>query len=207
MTAAINHPTRVLILPGWQNSGPDHWQSLWEATFGYQRVMQHDWMRPLRGDWITRLEDCLLLNSEHSSQVFKALEAESTIKNSAEEALSPCVLVAHSLGCHLVAAWAALSKNTHLVKGALLVAPPDALREDFPPEMKSWRQPVLHKLPFPSICVVSSNDPFCELQPSREMAAAWGSDCIEIGDRGHINAESGLGDWPQGQALLARLAA
>ncbi|MBI5907735.1 MAG: alpha/beta hydrolase, partial [Burkholderiales bacterium] len=42
-------PSNVLLLPGWQNSGPDHWQSLWERVHGYQRVEQHDWMRPLRG--------------------------------------------------------------------------------------------------------------------------------------------------------------
>jgi predicted alpha/beta hydrolase family esterase len=65
---------------------------------------------------------------------------------------------------------------------------------------------VLQKLPFPSICVISSNDPFCELQPGKDMAAAWGSELVELGERGHINAESGLLDWPQGRELLARLA-
>ena len=41
---------QVLLLPGWQNSGPAHWQSLWQARYGYLRVEQHDWMQPLRGD-------------------------------------------------------------------------------------------------------------------------------------------------------------
>jgi predicted alpha/beta hydrolase family esterase len=50
--ASAAAPATVLILPGWQNSGPDHWQSRWEALYGYQRVQQHDWMRPLRGDSI-----------------------------------------------------------------------------------------------------------------------------------------------------------
>ena len=169
--------------------------------------MQHDWMRPLRGDWITRLEDHLLLNSEHTTYILCREETENALKISPQSSSNTprpsIVLVAHSLGCHLIAAWAALSKNTRRVKGALLVAPPDCSREDFPPEMKSWRNPVLQKLPFPSICVISSNDPFCALQPGREMARAWGSECIELGDKGHINASSGLGDWPQGQAVLA----
>ena len=39
-------PEDVLILPGWQNSSPDHWQSRWEARYGYRRVEQHDWMHP-----------------------------------------------------------------------------------------------------------------------------------------------------------------
>ena len=75
--------SNVLLLPGWQNSGPRHWQSLWEREHGYTRVDQHDWMRPRRGDWIARLEEVLLAQT------------------------GPAVLVAHSLGCHLVAAWAA----------------------------------------------------------------------------------------------------
>jgi uncharacterized protein len=53
-------PQNVLILPGWQSSGPDHWQSRWEARFGYRRVEQHDWMHPQRGDWMARLEDVVL---------------------------------------------------------------------------------------------------------------------------------------------------
>jgi uncharacterized protein len=209
MNRPTANPCQVLILPGWQDSSPAHWQSVWQAQHGYERLMQHDWMHPLRGDWITRLEDRLLLNSEHSAHILYRLEAENASKmasTTATDLASPqIVFVAHSLGCHLAAAWAALSKNTHRVRGALLVAPPDCQREDFPIEMKSWRNPVLQKLPFPSICVISSNDPFSALQRGRDMTQAWGSECIEIGDRGHINAESGLLDWPQGQALLAKL--
>jgi uncharacterized protein len=192
-----------LILPGWQNSGPAHWQSIWQTQHGYERVMQHDWMHPLRGDWITRLEDHLLSIDERTNQKIYRLSARNVYKNPPKDIL----LIAHSLGCHLVAAWAALSQQTHRIQGALLVAPPDVRRGDLPPEMRSWRAPVLQKLPFPSICVISSNDPFSELQSGQGMATAWGSECIEIGDKGHINAESGLGDWPQGQTLLARLAA
>lgn len=199
----------LLILPGWQNSGPSHWQSLWEAQLPAQRVLQHDWMHPLRGDWITRLEDHLLSINEHSAQYPQRLEAKKASETrpaaTFESAQAPVVLIAHSLGCHLVAAWAALSQSTHRVAGALLVAPPDVRRADFPVEMKSWRQPVLKPLPFRSICVASSNDPFCDLPVARQMAQAWGSECIEIGEKGHINADSGLGDWPQGRELLSRL--
>ncbi len=191
-----------LILPGWQNSGPAHWQSIWETQLPAQRVMQHDWMRPLRGDWITRLEDHVLSINEHSAQQIRRVEAENDQKNDQRD----IIFIAHSLGCHLVSAWAALSRQTHRIQGALLVAPPDSVREQFPQELKSWRPPVLQKLPFPSICIISSNDPFCELQPGKDMAAAWGSERVELGDKGHINADSGLLDWPQGKALLAKLA-
>ena len=60
MTASTMADPRVLILPGWQNSGPGHWQTRWEQRHGDLRVEQHEWMRPLRGDWMTRLEEVLL---------------------------------------------------------------------------------------------------------------------------------------------------
>ena len=173
----------VLILPGWQNSGPAHWQSLWQAAHGYERVEQHDWLRPLRGDWIARLEDVVLQQK------------------------TPVVLVAHSLGCLLVAAWAAHSHNTHRVQAALLVAPGDAEREEMRPVLASWSPIPLQPLPFKSMLVGSHNDPYCSLARAQRFASAWGADFVDAGAQGHLNAESGLGDWPQGQALLRQLQA
>jgi len=37
------------------------------------------------------------------------------------------------------------------------------------------------------------------------MAAGWLSSFVDAGELGHINANSGLGAWREGQALLARL--
>jgi hypothetical protein len=62
-----------------------------------------------------------------------------------------------------------------------------------------------NKLPFKSIVVASSNDPFMDLPRAQQLARAWGSEFVEIGARGHINSDSNLGDWPQGQALLKKL--
>ncbi len=172
----------ILLLPGWQNSSPEHWQSRWEALHGDLRVLQHDWMRPLRGDWIARLEEVLLAQTGHS------------------------ILVAHSLGCMLTAAWAAISRNTHLVQGALLVAPGDPEREELRAALKSWSPVVMQKLPFKSVLLGSRNDPYCAFERAREFATAWGAEFVDYGARGHINAESGLGDWPQGRALVTALA-
>jgi len=173
--------SNVLTLPGWQSSGPGHWQSLWEQAHGYVRLEQHDWQRPLRGDWIVRLEDVLLQNK------------------------APVVLVAHSLGCLLVAAWASHSRNTHLVKAALLVAPGDAEREEMRPVLTSWSPIPLQPLPFKSLLVGSRNDSYCSFERASEFARAWGSDLMDAGPLGHINAESGLGDWPQGHEWLKKL--
>lgn len=171
----------VLILPGWQNSGPEHWQSRWEQAHGFTRVEQHDWERPLRGDWIARLEDVLL---------------------SCDEA---AVLVAHSLGCIHVAAWAAHSRNTHRVKAALLVAPPDVEQDGVREMLPSWSPIPLQTLPFRTVLFASNDDPFCAPERARRFAAAWGAGLMDAGARGHLNAESGLGDWPQAYTELQRL--
>ena len=60
-------------------------------------------------------------------------------------------------------------------------------------------------LPFPSVLFASQNDPYCSFARASEMAAAWGARCIDYGMAGHINADSGLGDWPEGHAHLMQL--
>ncbi len=175
------NPSRVLLLPGWQNSGPEHWQSRWERLHGDQRVEQHDWDWPRRGDWMARLDEVLLQDD------------------------APALLVAHSLGCQLVASWAEHSQHTDRVKGALLVAPPDTERTDTPPQLHNWRPIRRSRLPFASIAVISSDDPYGAAERSAQMAQDWGSLTVMAGPRGHLNAESGLGDWPEGRALLEQL--
>ena len=172
---------RILLLPGWLNSDPDHWQSRWEHEFGYQRIEQSDWQWPRRGDWMARLDEVLLADE------------------------TPAVLVAHSLGCQLVASWAEHSRQTHHVIAALLVAPPDTERDDMPPQLHNWRPIRRSTLPFPSQAVISSNDPFCTPERATQMAAHWGSSMVVVGPYGHLNSAAKLGDWPEGQALLAQL--
>jgi len=172
---------RILLLPGWQNSGPGHWQTLWEQQHEFERVQQDDWLWPRRGDWMIRLEETLLADER------------------------PTVLAAHSLGCHLVAAWASHSQHTHRVVGALLVAPPDLERADMPPQVQTWAPIHRQPLPFASTAVLSSDDPFCGAGAGLQMAAAWGSQIVTLAAAGHVNADSGLGDWPEGLALLDAL--
>ena len=176
----------VLVLPGWQNSGPRHWQSRWEALHGDVRVQQSDWVHPLRGDWMMRLDEAI-----------GELEAQ-------EEA-PQVALVAHSLGCHLVTAWAAHSRKTARVRAALLVAPPDVEREEVQYALHSFTPIVRAPLAFPALAVISSDDPFCEPARARAMAIDWGARTLEAGPRGHLNSDSGLGDWSAGRQLLAEL--
>jgi len=182
---AANEPDlprpRILLLPGWLNSGPQHWQSRWQVLHGHERVEQADWQWPRRGDWMARLDEVLL------------------------EDPRPVLLVAHSLGCQLVAAWAAHSRHTARVRAAVLVAPPDTERADMPPQLHNWRPIARTRLPFAALAVTSSDDPFCTPERATAMVADWGAQRAEIGPRGHINDESGLGDWPEGLALLHAL--
>jgi predicted alpha/beta hydrolase family esterase len=60
-------------------------------------------------------------------------------------------------------------------------------------------------LPFAAAVAASSDDPWCALDRARVWAAAWGAVFHDIGPRGHINAESGLGNWPEGRAWLGQL--
>lgn len=180
---------RVLLLPGWQNSGPEHWQSRWQALHGWQHVEQDDWQWPRRGDWMARLEETLLAPGATGRPP------------------APVLLVAHSLGCLLAAAWAGHSRCVERVAGALLVAPPDLDRDDAPPQLFNWRGRERRPLPFRSLVVYSEDDPYCSPDAARTMVADWGAGAVSIGRRGHINGASGLGDWPQGLAMLDALAA
>jgi uncharacterized protein len=122
----------------------------------------------------------------------------------AEMGESP-VLVAHSLGCLCVANWAA--RTTFKIRGALLVAPPDPKEASFPSEATDFSPVPLHPFAFPSIVVASSNDPYGSLEFARACATGWGSRFVNIGPAGHINSESGHGDWPEGWALYQELTA
>jgi predicted alpha/beta hydrolase family esterase len=175
---------RVLTLPGWLSSGPGHWQSRWELLHGFERVEQDDWLWPRRGDWMARLDEVLLDGHD-----------------------APAVLVAHSLGCQLVAAWATHSCRTARVRGALLVAPPDTERADTPPQLCGWRPIPRQRLPFPATVLFSDDDPFCAPERARDLAAAWGAKALGVGRAGHVNGESGLDDWPAGFEHLLQLLA
>jgi uncharacterized protein len=179
----VSYPT-VLTVPGLNGSGPSHWQSLWEeARPDTIRVELGMWNTPHRNSWVTKLD-----------QAIRAAQA-------------PVILAAHSLGCLAVAWWAELSPQPYgwPVAGALLVAPADADRSDVGAELKVFAPTPSRPLPFPSIVVASTDDPWIKIERAHSLAANWGSHFIDAGPQGHINAASGLGWWPEGQELLERV--
>ncbi|MBL8583970.1 MAG: serine hydrolase family protein [Rhizobiaceae bacterium] len=170
----------ILIVPGYKNSGPDHWQSRWEAKLSTaRRVEQAEWSKPVREDWV---------------------EAVAAEVNRSER---PVVIVAHSLGIPAVVH--AVPSFRNLVKGAFLVAPPDVLNPELRPKHLLTFGPYPREpLPFPSITVGSRNDPFCAFDVAEDIAAAWGSLFVDAGEAGHVNADSGYGPWPEGSLTFAR---
>ncbi len=182
---ALQSPA-LLIVPGLENSGPGHWQTHWERDLPQaSRVDLGQWDKPHRNTWVNRL----------NLAIYRAGR--------------PVILVAHSLGCLAVAWWAHYERPAPglPVLGALLVAPPEV---DFFPrdERLTPFAPVpLDPLPFASTLVASRNDPWISLPTAEWMAHKWGSRFVDVGDAGHLNAETDLGSWPQGRAILAELQA
>lgn len=174
----------ILTVPGLMNSGPDHWQSLWEADLSdCRRVELGSWDTPHRNSWITNLGHAIAQTD------------------------GPVVLAAHSLGCHAVAWWAAFEKAdwSRKVIGALLVAPPEVDTGSTDTRLSGFGPTPKALLPFPSIVVASRNDPYIAFARARRLAQFWGSQFADAGEVGHINADSGLYEWSFGQFLLSRL--
>lgn len=180
----------ILIVPGWTNSGPDHWQSRWQRQMKTaRRIEQADWERPMIADWVR------------------------TIVAAARDGTRPAVLIAHSCGVPAVV-HAAPQLAGSRVKGAFLVSPPDLDPSSMPwptddghlwPAEEGGFAPVpTAPLGFPGLVIASRNDPFVRLERAKEFALDWGCDFADAGDSGHINTASGHGPWPEGLLKLGQ---
>jgi len=167
----------VLIVPGWRDSGPGHWQTLWaEQLPGAVRVHQDDWITPTRTAWVASITRHIL------------------------EIDGPVVIAAHSLGC--IATSHLPPEAVERIVGALLVAPADPERRGI---LADFAPVSYQPLPYRSIVVASTNDPFCPVRTAGAYARAWKSEFVRLPDAGHINVEAGFGPWPLGSALLQSL--
>jgi predicted alpha/beta hydrolase family esterase len=171
---------KVLTAPGLGGSDGLHWQTLWEQSIpGTKRIEQTNWNAPVCEQWVAQIEKAVI-------------------------AAGPRVVIAaHSLACIALAHWARKTKSK--ITGALLVAPADAERPGFPETAKGFTPIPLITLPFESIIVASTNDTYCTLERAAFFAGKWGSRFVNAGAKGHINSESGLGEWEEGQNLLKEL--
>ncbi|HSI53411.1 MAG: RBBP9/YdeN family alpha/beta hydrolase [Ramlibacter sp.] len=179
----------VLIVPGLRDHVAAHWQTLLAASL--DRVVTVPPMGRLHLSCDMRVR---------------------AIERAAQEIEGPLVIVAHSGGCIAVAHWARVTQRA--VQGALLATPPDfdtPMREGYPSidelDAAGWLPVPRSPLPFRSIVACSRNDPLGSVERVSELAAAWGSELVDIGKAGHLNPASGHGDWPMARDFIARLSA
>lgn len=173
----------ILIVPGWLDSGPDHWQSRWERNLvTARRIEQPDWHAPNKDAWVAN------------------------IIAGVAEASRPAVLVAHSLGV-IAVAYAAAKLDRARIAGAYLVAPADVDNSARWPENQGHKWPAdnfgfapvpLSPLGFPALVLAANDDPHCSQERAKLFASAWGADFVDVGQAGHIADQSGHGPWPDG---------
>ena len=177
---AVPDSTTRLVLAGFQDAGPLHWQSRWAAADPrYVKLAHSSWDAPDRHVWVSELE------------AFRPTLDPDT------------VIVAHSLGCLLTAYWAA--QTNYSVRAALLVAPPNLGRPDAPPSITNFRDPPMTPLPFPSLVVGSDDDPYASVDHMAGCARAWGSRFVLLQGAGHVGSMSPVREWQAGKALLDEL--
>ncbi len=177
-------PPTLIIIPGLDDSGPTHWQTLWQRQYGAARVRQDDPDTPEVASWAARLQEVV------------------------EATPGDLVLVAHSCGVPTVVHWAALYPVPARIRGALLVSPPDTEQASMPqlaPAVLGLHPVPTTPLPFAALVVSSQNDPYCAPERAQLFAQQWQAEFVSVGQAGHINVASGHGPWPEGKVLLSEV--
>ena len=173
--------TNYLIIPGLGNSGPEHWQTFFETSGNnFKRIIQQEWDAPVCNDWVAAID-----------------------KSVSDYDAASVILIGHSLGCTTITHWASRYKKK--IKGALLVAPSDVEAQEYTFPAKGFSPMPTKKINFKTIVVASADDPWVSLERARHFADNWGSEFINIGKAGHINAASGHKEWKEGFNILKRL--
>ena len=179
----------VLIVPGLRDHVADHWQTLLAARLDRVRSVP-----PIGRD-----------NVNLAPRLF-------AIEQMARGIDGPMIVVAHSGGTIAVAHWAQQTR-CHVI-GALLAVPPDFERpmppgfpNPFALRLGGWLPVPREPLPFPSLVAASRNDELAAFDRVTELADAWGSRLVDLGEVGHLNPASGFGEWPRALSLIEELSA
>jgi hypothetical protein len=178
----------VLIVPGLREHVPGHWQTLLEPKLS--KVAS-----------VPRMERDKLSCAMWVAELDRSLAAIA----------GPVILVAHSAGVMITVHWA--QKHRRPIHGALFAAPPDfesPLPEGYPtPDVlrdNGWLPTPRARLPFRSIVAASTNDPLGSFDRIVDLAAAWGSELVNVGAVGHLNPAAGYGEWPRAEEFIRELA-
>lgn len=180
--------TTVVVVPGLRDHVADHWQTLLADRLPLTRTVE-----PL------------------SHNKFSLDARVTALDEVLADVDGPVVLVAHSAGVFITAAWA--QRHTRPIRGALLATPPDLmvpLPAGYPTPTvlrdNGWYPTPRRRLPFPSIVAASSNDPLAGAESVTTLAKHWHSRLVDIGPVGHLNPASGFGPWPLAERLVRELA-
>lgn len=167
---------RLLIVPGLHDSEPGHWQSWLQGQHPSSvRVTQRDWDSPDLARWSARIAGTL----ERAGP-------------------GPWLAVAHSFGALALVRHLALDPESP-VAAALLVAPADPDKFGFGPQLPQ------RALNVPSTVVLSATDPWLLLAAGQRWAGRWSCACVNLGNAGHINVESGFGPLPLAQRWVGEM--
>lgn len=166
---------RVLILHGWGGSNFPHWQS-WLASEIAKDYGCVSFLRFSNGDFPNK--------SEWMEELDKELKA-----------FKPDIVICHSLANIL---WFHLCNELKIsqVKRLFLVAPPSL--ECKIEELKSFfpcRAPV-NLYAKEALLVASTNDQYMSLDEASLLAESLGIEMLILQNAGHINSDSGYGEWP-----------
>jgi len=167
----------TVFVAGYGNSIEGHWQAEWhKKTKNSYWIEQADWDNPNKSDWVDALDKLL------------------------QTLAGPVLLVTHSLGGSTLIEW---NKNHSAnIIGALIVAVPDVNSDYFPSVITGYQDLPLQALPFPSLMLASTDDPYASFERASYFAQCWGCSLLNMGELGHINSASNLGEWPQGRKIL-----
>jgi len=166
---------KILLLHGWGGSDFPHWQS-WLAAeivkeYGHVKFLRFsDYDTPKRAVWLQELQSAL-------------------------KEFQPDIVICHSLANSL---WFHLCNTQKLeeVQKLYLVAPPsveckiEELNEFFPvtPPKKLYAKE--------SLLITSTNDPYMTEAEAKELEKELGIEMRVLQNAGHINSDSGFGEWP-----------
>lgn len=167
----------VLMVVNLGGPGPDDWPRRWLAKLSTARIV-----------------------APPDPWSLSAAAWSGAIAEAAGAAVRPILFVGHGLGAAAVAS-AAFGLGGADVRGAFLVAPPDAAGIERIAG-GGWTLPRA-PLPWPSVVVASRNHADSDYAATEAIAAEWGAQLIDAGAVGGVDAESGHGPWPEGLMRLA----
>jgi len=165
----------ILFVPDHGGLPADHWQNRWSAR----------------------------LSSARFVDAGEGPIPPAALVEAAALARRPILFIAHSRGA-IAVAQAARDLRAFDVRGAFLVAPPS---EKVLASLDDGRWPPIRRenLPWPSLMLASSSDPWAPFEESRALAESWGSEFVDAGAAGRIDVASDHGPWPDGLLKLAGL--